>query len=59
MDIGSALAVFLVLSIMLLALFCFVTKYFHHKLKRTLEDAHEIYSVVDELYEGKNDENLS
>jgi hypothetical protein len=36
MDVGSALAVFLVLSIMLLALFCFVTKYFHHKLKRNL-----------------------
>ena len=36
MDIGSSIAVFLVLSILLLALFCFLTKYFHNKLKQTL-----------------------
>ena len=38
MDIGSAIAVFLVLSLVMLALFCFVTKYFHYKLKRTIEE---------------------
>jgi hypothetical protein len=36
MDIGSAIAAFLVLSLVMLALFCFVTKYFHYKLKRTV-----------------------
>lgn len=49
MDIGSSIAVFLVLSLVLLALFCFLTKYFHHKLKQTLEETAEIYSMVDEL----------
>jgi hypothetical protein len=36
MDIGSSIAVFLVLSLLLLTLFCFLTKYFHHKLKKAL-----------------------
>lgn len=36
MDIGSSVAVFLVLALVLLALFCFLTKYFHHKLKQKL-----------------------
>lgn len=56
MDIGSAIAVFLVLSIILMALFCFVTKYFHHKLKRALEDANEVYSMVDELCQENQNE---
>ena len=49
MDIGSSVAVFLVLSLILLALFCFLTKYFHNKLKQTLEETAEIYSMVDEI----------
>lgn len=49
MDIGSSVAVFLVLSLVLLTLFCILTKYFHHKLKQTLEDTAEIYSMVDEI----------
>jgi len=36
MDIGSAIAVFLVLSLLLLALFCFLTRYFHHKLEKAI-----------------------
>jgi hypothetical protein len=36
MDIGSSIAVFLVVSLVLLTLFCLLTKYFHHKLKQTL-----------------------
>lgn len=47
MDIGSAIAVFLILSIVLLALFCFITKYFHYKLKKALEQSDEVYSMVD------------
>jgi len=47
MDIGSAIAVFLVLSLVMLALFCFVTKYFHYKLKRSIEETNEVYSMVD------------
>ena len=49
MDIGSSIAVFLVLSLLLLALFCFLTRYFHHKLQETLEETAEIYSMVDEI----------
>lgn len=49
MDIGSSIAVFLVLSLVLLTLFCIFTKYFHHKLKQTLEETAEIYSMVDEI----------
>jgi hypothetical protein len=30
--------VFLVLALVMLALFCFITKYFHYKLKRNLEE---------------------
>lgn len=56
MDIGSAIAVFLVLSLVMLALFCFVTKYFHYKLKRTIEETNEVYSMVDEVYQQSEED---
>lgn len=46
MNIGVAVAIFLTLSILLMALFCFVTKYFNYKLKKALEDKNEVYSMV-------------
>ena len=39
MDVGSSLAVFLVLALILLALFCLLTKYFHHKMNQNIEEA--------------------
>ena len=39
MDIGSSVAIFVVLSLILLALFCLLTRYFHHKLTQNLEEA--------------------
>lgn len=56
MDIGSAIAAFLVLSLVMLALFCFVTKYFHYKLKRTIEETYEVYSMVDEVYQQSEED---
>jgi ABC-type bacteriocin/lantibiotic exporter with double-glycine peptidase domain len=56
MDIGSAIAVFMVLSFLMLALFCFVTKYFHYKLKRNIEESNEVYSMVDEVYQHSEEE---
>lgn len=49
MNIGTAIAIFLVLAIVLLVLFCIVTKYFHYKLQKTLDSPEEIYSMVDEI----------
>ncbi len=39
MDVGSSVAVFLVLAFVLLALFCLLTKYFHHKMNQNIEEA--------------------
>lgn len=51
MDISSSIAIFLTLSMTLLGLFCFVTKYLHNRIKRNLEDKNEVYSIEDELYD--------
>jgi hypothetical protein len=47
MDLITSSAIFLSLAIVLMALFCLVTKYFNYKLKKALEDANEVYSMID------------
>lgn len=39
MDIGSSIAIFLVLALIVITLFCLLTKYFHHKLSQNLQEA--------------------
>lgn len=56
MQLGIAIAIFLTLSALLMALFCFVTKYFNYRLKRALEDANEVYSMIDEICQNSEEE---
>lgn len=36
LDLGNSIAIFLTLAILLMALFCLVTKYFNYRLKKAL-----------------------
>ena len=38
MDLGVAIVIFLAIAIIVMALFCLVTRYFNYKLKKALEE---------------------
>lgn len=46
MDIGLAVGLFLLIAIIVMILFCIVTKYFNYRLNKALEDENEVYSAV-------------
>jgi len=48
MDIGSSIAIYLVLLLVLLTLFCILTKYFNHKLVQSIQSIAELNSIANE-----------
>jgi|LakMenEpi03Aug12_release.lakeMendotaPanAssembly.Ray.scaffolds.fasta_scaffold216473_1 hypothetical protein len=46
MELGLAIGVFIIVAVILLSLFCVVTRYFNFKLKRALQEQAEIYSLI-------------
>ena len=38
MELGIAIAIFIAIALILMALFCIVTRYFNYKLRKALED---------------------
>lgn len=51
MDVGSCFAVFLVIAIVLLALFCLLLKWYAYRLHKKTKKAATRYSSVSEIYD--------
>jgi hypothetical protein len=46
MELGLAIGIFIIVAIILMALFCVVTRYFNYKLRKALAEQNEIYSLI-------------
>lgn len=46
MELGLAIGIFIIVAIVLMTLFCVVTRYFNYKLRKALQEQNEIYSLI-------------
>lgn len=47
MELIVSIVLFLIIAVVVMLLFCFITKYFNKKLQRALEDENEVYSMIE------------
>lgn len=52
MELGTAIGIFIAVSIVLMAIFCLISRYFNYRIKKAYREQAEIYSLT----EGIEDE---